>query len=62
VASVSAAAAAPAPAADAHCRAVAAQRADDARASGMDSDMQQIVRDGTFRNCMAWQMAHPSPP
>jgi hypothetical protein len=42
-----------------HCLLVAKQRADDAAANGLDSATQQVVRDGTYANCMAWQAAHP---
>jgi hypothetical protein len=51
----------PVSAPDSHCAAVAKQRADDAAAGGSDSDTQTIVRDGTYKDCMAWQAAHPSP-
>jgi hypothetical protein len=48
-----------APAQAAHCLSVAKQRADDAAANGLDSATQQVVRDGTYANCMQWQAAHP---
>lgn len=55
-----AAEAAPAPPVpDAHCDAVAKQRADDAAASGLDRDTQEVVRRGTYANCLAWDAAHP---
>ena len=46
--------------AQAHCLAVAKQRTDDAAANGLDGDTQKIVHDGTYRNCMNWETAHPS--
>jgi hypothetical protein len=53
----------PSPAApDAHCKAVARQRADDAAASGLDRETQEIVRHGTYANCLAWDAAHPRAP
>jgi len=53
---------APAPAAsDTHCQAVARQRAEDAAASGLDPETQEIVRRGAYADCAAWNAAHPPP-
>jgi hypothetical protein len=41
------------------CRAVATARADDAAANGYDDDLQQVVHDKTYADCMAWNAAHP---
>lgn len=56
--------AAPTPdaAAESHCAAVAKQRAEDARAAGLDDDTQAIVRKGTYGDCMTWARAHPASP
>jgi hypothetical protein len=43
---------------NAHCQSVANIRADDAAAAGQDREIQQIVREGTYANCVAWQAAH----
>jgi len=40
---------------------VARQRAEDAAASGLDRETQDIVRSGTYANCRAWEAAHPAP-
>lgn len=48
-----------APPATDHCTAVAKQRADDARAAGMDDDTLAIIRHGTYADCMAWATSHP---
>jgi len=47
------------PSPDMHCQAVARQHAEDAAASGLDEETQEIVRRGTYANCMAWDVAHP---
>lgn len=44
--------------ANAHCTSVAQIRADDAAAAGQDREIQQVVRDGTYANCVTWQAAH----
>ena len=49
-------------ASDTHCEAVARQRADDAAASGLDRDTQEIVLRGAFADCVAWDRAHPASP
>ncbi len=54
--------AAPAPAvsaaAEAKCKSVAQQRADDGAENGLDEDTQKTVFDGTYADCMAWQAKH----
>src|SRR5205807_2306098 len=45
---------------DMHCEAVARQRADDAAASGLDRNTQEIVLRGAFADCVAWDRAHPA--
>ncbi|HEX9159588.1 MAG TPA: hypothetical protein VF835_05115 [Rhizomicrobium sp.] len=52
----------PPPAPDAHCEAVARQRADDAAANGLDRETQEVVRQGTYANCLAWDSQHPQSP
>jgi|SRR5579871_3831099 len=47
---------------DAHCTAVARQRADDAAESGMDRETQEIVRRGAYADCLSWANAHPVQP
>ena len=47
------------PVSNAHCEAVAKQRAEDAAASGLDPETQETVRSGTYANCLAWDVAHP---
>lgn len=42
----------------AHCQSVARTRADDAAAAGQDSETQRMVREGTYANCVAWEVAH----
>ena len=42
----------------AHCKAVADQRALDALANGYDSEMEQQIFAGTYRNCMSWTAQH----
>lgn len=56
-------AAQPVPAAPhARCEAVAAQRAADAAANGLDRETQEIVRRGAFTDCVAWDTLHPGAP
>jgi hypothetical protein len=43
---------------NAHCTSVAQVRADDAAAAGQDREIQRVVRDGTYANCVTWQAAH----
>ncbi len=40
------------------CNAVAAARAADAAANGYGEDLQQVVHDKTYADCMAWNAAH----
>jgi hypothetical protein len=42
----------------AHCKAVADQRALDAVSNGYDSEMEQQIFAGTYRNCMSWAAQH----
>lgn len=44
---------------DVHCRAVAHQRAADARANGYSFDMETTIYDGTYKDCVAWYANHP---
>ncbi len=41
-----------------HCSSVAELRASDAAASGYESDMQQIVHDSVYKDCMSWRVVH----
>ena len=43
---------------NAHCQSVANTRADDVAAAGQDREIQQVVREGTYANCVTWQAAH----
>ena len=43
---------------DEHCKAVAHQRAADARANGYSFDMADEIYDGTFKDCLAWDTQH----
>ena len=43
---------------DEHCKAVARQRAADARANGYSFDMADTVYDGTYKDCVAWDSQH----
>lgn len=55
----SAAAASPAPPdIGAHCSSIAELRASDAAASGYENDVQKVVHDGVYKDCMSWQTAH----
>jgi hypothetical protein len=40
------------------CNTVAAARAADAAANGYGDDLQQVVHDKTYADCMAWNAAH----
>jgi hypothetical protein len=33
-------------------------RASDAAASGYENDMQKVVHDGVYKDCMSWKTAH----
>ncbi|HEX3430663.1 MAG TPA: hypothetical protein VHT03_07235 [Rhizomicrobium sp.] len=50
------------PAGDAHCTAIARQRAEDTAAAGLDRETQEIVRRGAYADCLAWSTAHPASP
>lgn len=43
---------------NAHCDAVARQRAADARANGYSFKMETVVYDGTYKDCVAWDSEH----
>jgi hypothetical protein len=43
---------------DAHCKAVARQRAADARANGYSFNMADVVYDGTYKDCVVWDTLH----
>jgi len=43
---------------DAHCKAVAHQRAADARANGYSFDMADAVYNGTYKDCVTWDRQH----
>jgi len=43
---------------DAHCHAVAHQRAADARANGYSIEMEETVYQGTYKDCMSWESQH----
>ena len=43
---------------DTHCRAVAHQREADARANGFSFEMSDLVYEGTYKDCVAWQTQH----
>jgi hypothetical protein len=43
---------------NAHCKAVAHQRAADARANGYTFDMADVIYDGTYKDCLAWDTRH----
>jgi hypothetical protein len=47
------------PVSNARCEAVARQRTEDAAASGLDRETQEIVRRGAYADCAAWDAAHP---
>jgi len=42
----------------AHCSSVAELRASDAAAGGYEDDMQKVVHDGVYKDCMSWQSTH----
>jgi phospholipid-binding lipoprotein MlaA len=48
----------PPPDASTYCASVADARAEDAAANGYEDEDRQTVRDGAFKECMKWQMAH----
>ena len=52
-----AAVAAPSPY-DAHCKAVAHQRSADARANGYSFNMADVVYNGAYKDCVAWDTQH----
>jgi len=41
-----------------HCRTVANGRASDARANGYSLEMEGIILDGTYKDCMGWDNRH----
>jgi hypothetical protein len=43
---------------NAHCKALAKQRAGDAAFEGEDSDTQEAVYKGTYADCVAWDLKH----
>jgi hypothetical protein len=43
---------------DVHCKAVAHQRAADARANGYTFDMADVIYAGTYKDCVAWDSQH----
>ena len=43
---------------DEHCKAVAHQRAADARANGYSFNMADAIYDGTYQDCVAWDTQH----
>jgi hypothetical protein len=43
---------------DAHCREVADQRAMDARANRYSIEMEHIIYEGTYKDCVAWDSQH----
>ena len=43
---------------NAHCDAVAHQRADDGAANGLDEETQKSVYSGTYASCLAWTSSH----
>jgi len=43
---------------DAHCQAVAQQRAADARANGYSFKMESTVYNGTYQECVEWDARH----
>jgi hypothetical protein len=45
---------------DEHCKAVAHQRAADARANGYSFGMADAVYDGTYKDCVVWDTQHGS--
>ncbi len=42
----------------AQCSSVAQLRAQDAAAGGYDTNLQQVVHDGAFKDCLDWKIAH----
>jgi len=47
---------------DAHCQAIAYERAADAKANGYDDELREIVYSGTYAECVAWDKQHPEAP
>ena len=43
---------------NAHCQVVARLRAADARANGYSFAMAQTIYDGTYKDCVAWDLQH----
>ena len=43
---------------DAHCRAVARQRTEDAAANGANEEFQRDIRNGTYADCVEWATKH----
>jgi hypothetical protein len=41
-----------------HCQAVAHQRAADARANGYSFEMEDLIYDGTYKDCVQWDSRH----
>ena len=46
---------------DAHCQAIAHERAADAKANGYDDELREIVYSGTYAECAAWDKQHHEP-
>jgi len=46
---------------DAHCQAIAQERAADAKANGYDEELREIVYSGTYAECAAWDKQHHEP-
>jgi hypothetical protein len=44
---------------DAHCQAVARERADDALANGYGLQIEQGILQETYQDCMAWRTGKP---
>jgi hypothetical protein len=44
---------------NAHCQAIAYERAADAKANGYDDESREIVYSGTYAECVAWDKQHP---
>jgi hypothetical protein len=48
----------PIPLVNTHCQAVARQRAADARANGYSFEMEDLIYDGTYKDCVQWDSRH----
>ena len=48
----------PIPLINTHCQAVAHQRAADARANGYSFEMEDLIYDGTYKDCVQWDSRH----